>query len=93
MVCGRADVGVCLVTVGQVYVTHRLKEQAAEVWRVLSQPGAAVFVAGSAKKMPTDVYNTIRAVVGEQRGMDEKGAERFMQGLVRARRYCVESWS
>ncbi len=87
--------------VAKVYVTHRLKEQAAVLWRLLGAGGeggrgggqASFFVAGSAKRMPTDVLESLKSVAMKEGGLSEPEALRFLDGLVRARRYCVESWS
>lgn len=77
----------------RVYVTHRIGEDAAKLWPLLSSRGAAVFVAGSAKKMPTDVMAAVKKVAMSEGGLDEAAAEKFVMALVRSRRYCVESWS
>lgn len=77
----------------KVYVTHRIKEHGAALWALLAQGNASVFVAGSAKRMPTDVMDAIRGLAVAHGGLGEAEATRFVDGLVRARRYCVESWS
>jgi len=83
----------------KVYVTHRLKEQGAVLWRLLAGEGgreggkASFFVAGSAKKMPTDVLESLKGVAVREGGLNEVEATKFLDGMVRARRYCVESWS
>lgn len=77
----------------RVYVTHRLREVGGILWDLLSNKNASFFVAGSAKSMPTDVMNAIKSIAKTHGGLDEVEAEKFVMGLVRARRYCVESWS
>ena len=77
----------------KVYVTHRIKEHGAALWTLLAEGNASVFVAGSAKRMPTDVMDAIRGLAVVHGGLKEAEAARFVDGLVRARRYCVESWS
>lgn len=77
----------------KVYVTHRIKEHGAALWALLSEGNASVFVAGSAKRMPTDVMAAVQALAVAHGGLGEAEAARFVDGLVRARRYCVESWS
>lgn len=77
---------------GKVYVTHRLRERASEVWeRIVA--GGSVFVAGSAKRMPTDVMKAIKDIAQSQGQLGEKEADKLLAGLVRTGRYCVESWS
>lgn len=77
----------------KVYVTHRIKEHGAALWPLLAEGGASVFVAGSAKRMPSDVMDAVKALAVAHGGMEEAEAARFVDRLVRARRYCVESWS
>jgi sulfite reductase (NADPH) flavoprotein alpha-component len=77
----------------KVYVTHRIKEHGAALWVLLAERGASLFVAGSAKRMPTDVMDAVKALAVAHGGADEAEAARFVDRLVRARRYCVESWS
>ncbi|GAB5031224.1 nadph-dependent diflavin oxidoreductase 1 [Nannochloropsis oceanica] len=83
----------------KVYVTHRLEEEGAVLWRLLGGEGrgeggkASFFVAGSAKRMPTDVFESLKGVAVREGGLSEVEATKFLDRLVRARRYCVESWA
>lgn len=77
----------------KIYVTHRIKEHGAALWPLLAERGASVFVAGSAKRMPTDVMDAVKGLVMVHGGAGEAEAARFVDRLLRARRYCVESWS
>jgi len=89
----------------KLYVTHRLQEEGPRLWPLLAGEGgpgldpvtnkelASFFVAGSAKRMPTDVLNTLKGVAATEGRLEGKEAGQFLDGLVRARRYCVESWS
>ncbi len=77
----------------KVYVTHRIREHGAALWALLAEGGASVFVAGSAKQMPSDVMAAVRSLAVAHGGLGEVEAARFVDRLVRARRYCVESWS
>ncbi|KAF0686359.1 Aste57867_21803 [Aphanomyces stellatus] len=75
----------------KIYVQGKLAEEKAAVFAALAE--GYVFVAGSAKRMPTDVYETIRAIVASEGKVTLKEAEAFMKSLIRAKRYVVESWS
>ena len=50
-------------------------------------------MAGSAKRMPTDVFESLKEVAVREGGLSEVEATKFLDRLVRARRYCVESWA
>ncbi|ETV88811.1 hypothetical protein H257_00303 [Aphanomyces astaci] len=76
----------------KIYVQAKLAQQKAAVFAVLSQ-GGYCFVAGSAKRMPSDVYSTIRDIVASEGRVSIKEADVFMKSLVRQKRYIVESWS
>lgn len=70
----------------KVYVQHKLKEHAAEVWAWL-QGGAHVYVCGDARHMAGDVHQALIDIAREQGHLDADGAEAFVQGLVDAKRY------
>jgi sulfite reductase alpha subunit-like flavoprotein len=55
--------------------------------------GAAVFVAGSAKKMPADVRQALRTVLQQYGNMVEAEAEHFLTKLAAAKKYIAEGWS
>ena len=84
------------------YVTHLLREDADELWRLLSPPAAgsssdlppaAVVVAGSAKNMPRDVQLCFEAVAAERGGLGDEGGRAFVRKMVSSGRYFVEAWS
>ena len=72
---------------------HRLRQQAALVWRLIGVGGATVCVAGSARRMPQDVAEALQEVFREQGGMSEQEAERYLRTLERQGRYQTETWS
>ena len=48
------------------YVTHKLQANASLIRQLLLQKGASIFVAGSANRMPKDVYDTILRLLTER---------------------------
>ena len=76
----------------KVYVQHRIKEHGKEIWELL-QRGAAVFVAGSADKMPVYVQSAFKAVVAEYGEMEWAEAEKYVKRMEATGRYQVECWS
>ncbi|CAI5498010.1 unnamed protein product [Closterium sp. Naga37s-1] len=76
----------------KVYVQHLIREHARQVWHLLQQ-GAAVFIAGSANKMPADVMRALEDVVRREGGVEEEQARVWVKALQRAGRLMVEAWS
>ncbi|KAH6797092.1 Flavodoxin family protein [Perilla frutescens var. hirtella] len=76
----------------KVYVQHKMREQSRKIWSLLSQ-GAAVYVAGSANKMPSDVLSAFEEIVSMETGVPREAASRWIQTLERAGKYHVEAWS
>ncbi|XP_031105689.1 NADPH-dependent diflavin oxidoreductase 1-like isoform X1 [Ipomoea triloba] len=76
----------------KVYVQHKMKEQSTKVWNLLAE-GAAVYVAGSASKMPSDVLSAFEEIVSKESGVSREAAARWLRALERACKYHVEAWS
>jgi sulfite reductase alpha subunit-like flavoprotein len=74
-------------------VQHCIRERAAEVWALLQSPGAAVYVAGSAQKMPEDVAEAFRDVAQTAGGKSVEQAAAWLRQLELSKRYNVETWS
>lgn len=82
----------CLVQDHKIYVQTRLAEQKEQVFEFLMN-GGYCYVAGSAKRMPTDVYEVLRDILRSVGQMSLRDAESVMKAMVRTKRYVVESWS
>ncbi|KAI5684271.1 hypothetical protein M9H77_05499 [Catharanthus roseus] len=74
----------------KVYVQHKMREQSGKIWTLFAQ-GAAVYVAGSANKMPADVLSAFEEIMGQRSG--EEAGLRYFRALVKAGKYHVEAWS
>jgi sulfite reductase (NADPH) flavoprotein alpha-component len=70
----------------KIYVQHRMRENAAELWRWLEE-GAHFYVCGDAKRMAKDVEDTLLAIVMEQGGKSSGEARAWLDGLAKAGRY------
>src|SRR5438552_16892688 len=46
-----------------IYVQHRMKENAAVIWKCIDAEGAHFFVCGDARRMAKDVDATLRKIV------------------------------
>ncbi|EFJ42595.1 hypothetical protein VOLCADRAFT_83643 [Volvox carteri f. nagariensis] len=76
-----------------VYVTHRIREYGELMWHLLTEEGAAVYVSGSAKKMPEGVAAAFADVAARHGGLDAAAAVAFVRQLELKGRYQVEAWS
>ncbi|KAG6412440.1 hypothetical protein SASPL_125119 [Salvia splendens] len=76
----------------KVYVQHKMREQSSKIWSLLSQ-GAAVYVAGSANKMPADVLSALEEIFSNETGVPREAASTWIRKLERAGKYHVEAWS
>lgn len=70
----------------------RLAENKDAVYALLVG-GAYVWVAGSAKRMPSDVRETLRDILRAVGKMPLPEAEKVLRTLERNKRYIVESWA
>ncbi|KAI3712928.1 hypothetical protein L1987_71498 [Smallanthus sonchifolius] len=76
----------------KVYVQHKMREQSAKVWDLLSK-GAAVYVAGSSNNMPADVLAAFEDIVAEEGGVSREAAVRWLRMLEKGGKYHVEAWA
>jgi sulfite reductase (NADPH) flavoprotein alpha-component len=71
----------------KIYVQHRMKENAAEIWKWLDAEGAHFFVCGDARRMAKDVDATLRRIVQEQGGKNTGEANEYVEKLKSDKRY------
>ncbi|XP_062106304.1 NADPH-dependent diflavin oxidoreductase 1 isoform X3 [Humulus lupulus] len=76
----------------KVYVQHKIREHSERVWKLLSE-GAAIYVAGSSTKMPSDALSTFEEVISKESGAPREAAVRWLRALEKAGKYHVEAWS
>lgn len=82
----------------KVYVTHLLEQQAVELAKLLRSPDVFIGIAGSAKRMPKDVKQSLIRILmqGDPSSgvypMNEEEAQQWLQVLVREKRLLVEAW-
>lgn len=70
----------------KIYVQHRLKENAAELYEWIQQ-GAVLYVCGDEKSMAHDVDQAIKEIVAEQGGKSLEEATAFVEQLKQDNRY------
>ncbi|XP_027178236.1 NADPH-dependent diflavin oxidoreductase 1 isoform X7 [Coffea eugenioides] len=76
----------------KVYVQHKMREQSTKIWNLLAG-GAAVYVAGSANKMPSDVLAALEEIISLEGGVTKEVAARWIHALEKSGKYHVEAWS
>lgn len=75
------------------YVTHLLKEQSANLWRILNQENGHVYVCGDAKNMARDVHSIIVETCQQHGNMTATEAVQYVKKLETQRRYSADVWS
>ncbi|XP_031491306.1 NADPH-dependent diflavin oxidoreductase 1 [Nymphaea colorata] len=76
----------------KVYVQHKMQEESQRIWNLLSD-GAAVYIAGSASKMPADVTSCLEDIISKEAGVPRESAVRLLRQLEKVGRFNIESWS
>jgi sulfite reductase (NADPH) flavoprotein alpha-component len=71
----------------KIYVQHRMRDNAAEIWKWLDSEGAHFFVCGDAKRMAKDVDATLRKIVQEHGGKSVEQANEYVEKLKSEKRY------
>jgi sulfite reductase (NADPH) flavoprotein alpha-component len=71
----------------KIYVQHRMRDNATEIWKWLDADGAYFFVCGDARRMAKDVDATLRKIVQEQGGKSVEEANEYVEKLKNEKRY------
>ena len=70
----------------KVYVQHKLRERAQDIWEWL-QRGAHIYVCGDAGKMARDVEQALLDIVTEQGKLSSEDADEYLSELRQQQRY------
>ncbi|WP_148255031.1 assimilatory sulfite reductase (NADPH) flavoprotein subunit [Aidingimonas lacisalsi] len=70
----------------KVYVQHRIREHAAELFAWL-QEGAHLYVCGDGERMAADVHSALLDAIRTEGKYDEEGAREYLRELQQAKRY------
>ncbi|KAJ2399517.1 NAPDH-dependent diflavin reductase [Coemansia sp. RSA 2559] len=76
----------------KVYVQHRIRENGALVWDLVSRQCAIVYVAGNANRMPQDVRAAFVDVAMAHGALSAAAAEEYVRAMERCGRYQEECW-
>lgn len=82
----RIDVAFSRDTERKVYVQHRIREAAQEVWAWL-EDGAYFYVCGDATAMAPDVNEALLDVIMHQGNLTRERAEEYLRDLTKSKRY------
>jgi sulfite reductase (NADPH) flavoprotein alpha-component len=82
----RMDVAFSRDRAEKVYVQHRMKEQASELFAWL-EDGAHVYVCGDAARLAPDVHEALIEIVAAQANAGREGAEDYVRSLQADHRY------
>lgn len=74
------------------YVQHHIERRASELWTLLSDKGAHLYVCGDAKAMAKDVHRALLALVQAGKGCSGTQAEGWVKELQDAGRYQRDVW-
>lgn len=73
----------------KIYVQHRMKEKAAELYDWLKN-GASVYVCGAKEPMSVDVESTLLEIIAEQGNLTEEKAAQYLEQLSNEGRYLKD---
>ena len=82
----RLDVAFSRDQAAKVYVQHRMKENAGDIWAWL-QEGAEIFVCGDKERMAADVDRELHNIVETAGGRTPEQAKEFVEELKKTKRY------
>lgn len=77
----------------KVYVTHVLKQNAAEVWRILGENNGHIYVCGDARSMARDVHHIIIDICEQEGKMSKADAIVYVKKMESQKRYSADVWS
>ncbi|PRD35221.1 UNVERIFIED_CONTAM: Cpr [Trichonephila clavipes] len=77
----------------KVYVTHLLRQNKEEIWKVIGESNGHIYVCGDARNMAKDVHNIILEIVQEYGQKSKNDAEAYIKRMESQRRYSADVWS
>jgi len=76
----------------KVYVQHKIRENAAELWDLISTKKAVIFVCGSSS-MGKDVLAAFEEIIRGYGNLPGQKAKYYLENMQRMHRYVQELWS
>lgn len=76
----------------KIYVQDLIRQKSAEVFDLLENHNAIIFVCGSSGKMPRAVRSSFVDVIVKEHGVEEAAAASYLENLEKVGRYKQETW-
>jgi len=77
----------------KIYVQHLMQRNGAEVYDSIVKLGGSLYISGSAKRMPSDVKDSVVDILVTHGKMSKIQAEKYVKLMERDGRYRIEAWS
>ncbi|XP_054721254.1 NADPH--cytochrome P450 reductase-like [Uloborus diversus] len=77
----------------KLYVTHLLKQNKEEIWKIIGVQSGHIYICGDARNMAKDVHNILLDVIQEFSKKTKNEAEAFIKKMESQRRYSTDVWS
>lgn len=77
----------------KVYVTHLLRQNTEEIWKIIGENNGHIYVCGDARSMARDVHDIILEIIQEQGQKTKQEAEAYFKKMESQRRYSADVWS
>ncbi|KAL7554490.1 hypothetical protein ACHAWF_018524 [Thalassiosira exigua] len=77
----------------KVYVQDLVDENSEEMWKLINELGAIVFICGDAKRMAPDVKKAFISAAAKHGKMSQAAAENWMGGMVNEGRYVEDVYA
>jgi len=68
------------------------KKQSDQLWDLIHQKNASIYLCGDAKGMASDVHNVLKKLAQENLQLSEQQAESYLQVLGSSNRYSIDVW-
>ncbi|MED6276385.1 NADPH-dependent diflavin oxidoreductase 1 [Characodon lateralis] len=77
----------------KVYVQHRVRENTALLWELMTNKKACFYIAGNAKQMPAAVCDALKEALQQEGGVSAEEAEQTLAAMEKTGRLQSETWS
>ncbi|KAI6649241.1 NADPH--cytochrome P450 reductase [Oopsacas minuta] len=77
----------------KIYVQHLMNNISGDLFRLLKEEGAYIYVCGDARNMARDVHANLLLILEQEGGMGSEDAALFVKNLQNRNRYQLDVWS
>nr|XP_027203327.1 NADPH--cytochrome P450 reductase-like [Dermatophagoides pteronyssinus] len=77
----------------KVYVTHLLKQNMEETWKVIGEQNGHIYICGDARTMAREVKEIILETIEKYGNKTRKESEDFLKRMESQKRYSADVWS